>query len=138
MNSAKGSKGMARIYGVIIACTILLIGSTMTVGYALSAHQSEQHRDLGDLASKCLTYMDQQGVLANLVYCRESLMVQKVLSEVLPETVGYSFSVYSSGWRLLWMVDGHFKLGSTSSASYYLSGYNGTPDPRIVVLALSK
>lgn len=129
---------MARIYDVIIACTILLIGSAMAVGYALSAHQSEQHRDLVDLASKCLIYMDQQGVLANLVYRRESLMVQKVLSEVLPETVGYSFSVYSSGWKLLWMVDGHFKLGSTSSASYYLSGYNGTSDPRIVVLALSR
>jgi len=138
MNSVKATKGMARIYDVIIACTILLMGSAMAVGYALSAHQSEQCRDLGDLASKCLTYMDQQGALAPLVYRQESLMVQKVLSEVLLEAVGYSFSVYSSGWRLLWTVEDHFSLGSTSSASYYLSGYNGTADPRIVVLALSR
>ena len=138
MNSAKGSRGMARIYDAILACTILLIGSAMAVGYALSAHQSEQQRDLLDLASKGLIYMDQQGVLAPLVYRQESLMVQMVLSGILPEAVGYSFSVYSSGWKLLWTANDHFSLGSTSSASYYLSGYNGTADPRIVVLALSR
>ncbi len=101
------------------------------------ASRPAQYSDLADLASKYLVYLDQQGVLSPVVYGYDAGGLRRAMG-MLPDSIGFSFRVYSSGWVLLWSVDDGYHPENAISSPYLLSGYNGTADPRIVILSLSR
>jgi hypothetical protein len=130
------SRGIARIYDVVLACTVFLIGSSIAAGYFSSEPPSYRH-DLQHLASHCLVYLDQQGVLSPMVHNHDVAGIDDVITILLPQSSGYSFRVYSADWILLWSFSSRFNEGHSASASYLISGFNGSFEPRIIVLALS-
>lgn len=132
------SRGLARIYDVLMACVIILVGSGMSMNILLPAEGTTPPPDLHGLASECLSYMDQKEILAPLVYSQSSGQLQNLLSTLLPLDVGYRLTVYDINWNPLMVIGTGLNGASASSACYYLGGWNGTADPRIIVLALSR
>jgi len=51
--------------------------------------------------------------------------------------LAFRLNVYNADWELIWSAEST-PIGNSVSASYYLSGINGTLMPRIVVLQISR
>jgi len=134
----KKSRGIARIYDVLVACIIVVLALGTSLSYLVSNERSAPSSDLHELASQCLAYMDRQGVLAPLVYSESpTAQLQSLLSSILPPNVVYSLTIYNSSWTPLLTVSDGFVAGSTASAYYYIGGFEGHVNPRIIVLTLS-
>lgn len=132
------AKGIARIYDAVLAMTLLLIALTITLGYANSFNVYEGPRDLIEFSSNLLIYLDRNNLLAPMVYREEYERLEKLVSDIVPEGIGFKISVYNCDWKILWSINHQFKQEKSSSASLFLSGYEGVPDPRVVVLSLSR
>ncbi|MGQ9758967.1 MAG: hypothetical protein ACUVQ5_00110 [Candidatus Methanomethylicaceae archaeon] len=132
------ARGIARIYDAVMAITVLLVVLTISLEYTSSFNVYEGWRDLSEFSSNLLVYLDRNGLLAQMIYREEYERLKAVLSGVLPPGLGFKLSVYSCEWKLLWSVDHQYNPSRSSSGIIFLSGYEGVPDVRIVVLSLSR
>lgn len=129
-------RGISRIFDVIVACTIFLVGSSAMIA-AVPVYTVSHSFDLSTLASHTLSYLDREHVLGYLVYSRDSDVAISTFGCLLPPHLGFRFEVYDTNWALLWSAES--RLGYDSgSASYYLAGFNGSFLPLIVVLQISR
>jgi len=132
------AKGVARIYDAVLAMIILLTGLMLALGYVNSFHVDEGWRDLGELSSNLLIYLDKEGLLAPLVFNQEYERAENIIAGILPPGLGFKLSVYTGDGKLVWSLDHQFKPGRSSSTLMFLSGYGGEPSPRVVALSLTR
>ena len=121
-----------------MACIILLVATSMATDLLLPSARENPPPDLHSLASECLTYLDQKEVLAPLVYRNSTAQLQAFILALLPTDVGYRLTVYNIHWDPLMVIGTGTNGVAASSACYYICGWNGTADPRIIVLTLSR
>ncbi len=120
----------------MLACAVLLVGCSVTVAM-VPAPVSDSADDLGELASHVLAYLDHQHVLGKIVYSSDSGAALSIIGCLLPPNLGFRLDVHDANWDLLWSAKSNC-VGESGSASYYLSGINGTFMPLIVVLRISR
>lgn len=130
--------GIARIYDAVLAMIILMTALMMTLGYVGSFRVDEGWRDLGELSSNLLIYLDKEGMLAPLVFNQDYERAESIIAGILPPGLGFKLSVYTEEGKLIWSVDHQFKPGKSSSTLIFLSGYGGEPSPRVVALSLTR
>ncbi|MCX8182637.1 MAG: hypothetical protein N3D12_05915 [Candidatus Methanomethyliaceae archaeon] len=132
------SNGVARIYDAVLAIIILMTSLIVTLGHANSFAAAGSTQELSELASNLLVYLERKGLLSSMVFAQEYERLESLVSNILPSGLGFRISVYTCDWRPIWSVDHQFKSGRGSSALMFLSGYYGKPDPRIVVLTITR
>lgn len=132
------SNGVARIYDALLATIILITALMATLGYMSSFAAAGSSQELSELASNLLVYLERKGLLSSMVYAQDYDRLESSVSQILPSGLGFRISVYACDWSLLWSVEHEFKPGRSSSALIFLSGHDGEPDPRIVVLTLTR
>jgi len=130
----KEKKGVTSIYDVIFACLALFVGLALLS--AAIPPPAPTQPSLQGYATSVLIWMDSKGLLAPYVYAQDSGALSSIMSRLAPS--GFRLEVYSPDWKLLWSCTSPGFDPSKASASlpYPLSGYGGTPDPKIVVLLL--
>jgi hypothetical protein len=133
----KDRRGISMVYDAVFACIILFVGMALAAS-SLPPAPPRSAPDLQGYATSLLVWMDSKGVLAPYVYTQDPAGLASVLDELAP--AGYCVKVYSPNWVLLWTYTSpSFDAGNAvASQPYPLSGYKGVPDPKIVVLLLSK
>jgi hypothetical protein len=134
----RGKAGISMVYDAVFACIILFVG----MAYAASSVPPAPPKptpDLQSYATSLLVWMDSKGILAPYIYTQDSAGLASVLDRLAPTGAGYCVKVYSPNWDLLWTYTSpSFDAGNAAASQPYpLSGYQGVPDPKIVVLLLS-
>lgn len=130
-------RGVTLLYDAVFACLVLFIA------LAIIAYSIPQARPAGPslqgYATSVLIWLDYKGALAPPVYSQDSAALSAALSELCPGD--YCLQVYSPPpeWRLLWTCTspGFDPNSASASQPYPLVGYQGNPDPRVVVLLLN-
>jgi hypothetical protein len=130
--------GVARIYDCVLAMVILMIAVIVILGHVSSFAVAGGSQEIGELASNLLLFLEKKGLLSSMVFSQEYDRIESVVAQLLPPGLGFRISVYTCDWKPLWSVDHQFKLGRTSSALIFLSGYQGKFDPRVVILTLAR
>jgi hypothetical protein len=136
--SRSGSrKGITMVYDAVFACIILFVGMALAAS-SLPPAPPRSAPDLQGYATSLLVWMDSKGVLAPYIYTQDQSGLASFLDRLAP--AGYCVKVYSPDWTLLWTCTSpSFDPGNAAASQPYpLSGYQGVPDPKIVVLLLSK
>ncbi len=130
------SRGISRIYDAVLACAILLVGCSSAV-LAVPPPASGSMADLSTLALHTLAYLDRQHVLGTIVYSGNAEVATSTIGSLLPPHLAFRLNVYNADWEPIWSAESS-PIGNSGSASYYLSGINGTFTPRIIVLQIAR
>jgi hypothetical protein len=130
-------KGITMVYDAVFACIILFVGMALAAS-SLPPAPPRSAPDLQGYATSLLVWMDSKGVLAPYIYTQDQSGLASFLDRLAP--AGYCVKVYSPDWTLLWTCTSpSFDPGNAAASQPYpLSGYHGVPDPRFVVLLLSR
>ena len=133
----RSRKGITMVYDAVFACIILFVGMALAAS-SLPPAPPRTAPDLQGYATSLLVWMDSKGVLAPYVYTQDQSGLASFLDRLAP--AGYCVKVYSPDWTLLWTYTSpSFDPGNAAASQPYpLSGYQGIPNPRFVVLLLSK
>jgi hypothetical protein len=129
-------RGISKVYDVALACAVLLAGCSLALA-AVQPHADNGADDLSTLALHTLAYLDRQHVLGRIVYSGDSNAALSTIGCLLPAHLGFRIEAYDANWVPIWSAESS-RIGDSGSASYYLSGINGTFMPRIVVLRISR
>jgi len=129
-------RGVSRIYDLALACAVLLAGCSLAVA-SVQPHATNGADDLSVLALHTLAYLDRQHVLGGIIYSGDSNAALFTIGCLLPEHLAFRLEAYDANWMPIWSAESS-RIGDSGSASYYLSGINGTFMPRIVVLRISR
>jgi hypothetical protein len=130
-------KGITIVYDVIFAFLILFIGISIIV-LCIPYYSIESNREFQSL-DNILIWLDSNRILASCIYKKDINKISYFLDNLLPNN-GYCIKVYSLDWNLIWSYSSPLfnEKNTISSHPYFLSGYQGIPNPCIVILIISR
>ncbi|MCC6013667.1 MAG: hypothetical protein LM593_04785 [Candidatus Verstraetearchaeota archaeon] len=130
-------KGITIIYDLVFAFLILIIGISIIVTF-IPYSSITLDRDYQSL-DNILIWLDSNRVLASCIYTKDINRISYFLDNLLPNT-GYCIKVYSLDWNLIWSYSSLLfnEKNTISSHPYFLSGFQGIPNPCIVILIISR
>ncbi len=137
MKNKINKKGITIVYDVIFAFLILFIGISIivtSIPYS-SIKSNKESQSLDNI----LIWLDSNRILASCIYNKDIDKISYFLDNILPN-IGYCIKVYSLDWNLIWIYSSPLfnEKNTISSQSYLLSGYQGIPNPCIVILIISR
>ena len=142
MYSRLASRGQARVFEAVVACTLILLTTSYAIYYLHPLSQTVSSCEgLPQLAEKVLLYLSQSGLLDRCIYLEDYKTLQQVLEQLLPSDIEYQVVVYrlvSDTWKVQAVISSPLfhRCATVYSSSTYLAGFNGTVDERLVVLSL--
>jgi len=132
------SKGVARIYDALVACALLVIGIAICINYLPQPIPENDVHQFSEIATTCLVFLDKDGTLSKAIYANDLSFFINFFKATLPSSMGFAVSIFNCKWELLSSFQSVPGLSDFGSVAYFLSGYNGTFDPRIVVLSIMR
>jgi len=144
-----------RVIEVIIASFIVISALSFLSMFAITPHTSQlEVNDLEKTGYSLLLDLDNQGILAPMIYGNQESDLHTALKITLPVDVYFRLTVYDTNWSKIESINDvvygdettFSSSESIASVSYILNGYkNGTPgdftseyEPRILVLQLTR
>lgn len=131
----RSSKGFTFIYDAAIMCMVAFLALALFA--SAMPYSTPPPANLQGYATSILTWLDSRNLLSSIVYERDAVTLSRILDRLCPG--GYRIEVYSTSLELLWSYTspGFDQARASASQPYPLSGYQGAPNPRLVVLLLS-
>lgn len=127
---------MVRTYDALVACALLVIGIAICINYLPPPITENDIRQFSEFAATSLVFLDRGGALGKAIYANDLSFFIDFFEATLPSSMGFAISVFNCKWELISSFQSVQGLSDRGSAAYFLSGYNGTFDPRIIVLSI--